>query len=647
VSWFKSIKDPIIFPVPNRELGEISRQKNTLKEITSADPQQIFSDQRVLGLSISSLSFKITALFCLSLFSLFFIRTGYLQIVQGDYYRSVAEENRFRIEYLPAERGVIVDRNNKTLVENIPAFTLTMTINKLPKETLARENIFNQVIDLVGLQRADIDLLLQEYFDVPDEEIVVKKDLAYEQALLVMSEEKSLSGFAIQFGTKRRYNTTAVSLSHVLGYTGKISSEEFIALKNFGYRRVDEIGKVGVEKSWEQILRGQVGKKLIEVDAAGNQKTVFSEEPPVKGATVKLTIDAELQIVAETALQDEMATINKKKGVVIVTNPQNGEILALVSLPSFNSNLFAGGIDKDSYQNLIEDVNQPLFSRAISGEFPAGSTFKPYVATAALTEGIISSATSFLSTGGVRIGEWFFPDWKFGGHGVTDVRKALAESVNTFFYIIGGGFDTFTGLGVERIVAYAAQFGFGTPTGIDLPSEADGFLPSKEWKEQTKGERWYVGDTYHLAIGQGDLLVTPIQMAASLNTVANGGTKYVPHVVLSVDSQNVSVEEAPLSDQIKKVLPTVREGMRQAVTSGSARRLNTLPIAAAGKTGTAQVAGFEETSAWFTGFAPYNNPEIAVTVLIEQGGEGSSTAVPIAEKIFQWWHENKMLNSDN
>lgn len=644
MSWFKPINNPPqIFPVPDGKLGCLVRERKTGQEVIFSDPERDCLDSRgALGLKIKPISFKLAG-FCLGLIFLLLIGRGvYLQIFQGGYYRSVAEENRFRVEYLTAERGIITDRNEKILVENVPAFSLVLIINDLPKDYFERDKIFKRVIDLTGLQQADFDLLLQEYSDAPDEKIIVKKDLNYEPALLAMSEEALLPGFTVILGTKRHYDTSAVSLSQVLGYTGKINSEEFAALKNSGYRRVDEVGKVGVEKSWEAALRGRPGKRLVEVEASGQAKNIFSEEKAIKGATVKLTIDANLQAVTENSLREEMEKIGKKKGSAIVIDPNNGEILALVSLPSFDSNLFAGSIDGASYQNLLNDPNQPLFPRATLGEFPSGSTFKPYVAAAALAEGLITSTSSFLSTGGLRVGQWFFPDWKTGGHGVTDVRKALAESVNTFFYIIGGGYDIFTGLGVDRLVSYAALFGFGKPTGLDLPSEADGFLPSKDWKEKTKGERWYVGDTYHLAIGQGDLLVTPIQMAAALSAVANGGTKYTPHVVLSTDEMAVKISSEKLPEAVIESLSTVRSGMRQCETSGSGRRLGLLPITSAGKTGTAQIGGTEETHAWFTGFAPYENPEIAVVVLIEEGGEGSSTAIPVAEDVFKWWHDNRL-----
>jgi len=641
--WFKNKNQNgrRVFIEYKESLGRLSRQDRSLEAAASNDPEAIDFSGRVLGLSIPASSFKLA--FFLVVFFLLFLsaRAAQLQTIQGAYFREQAEENRFQIQYTAAERGIIIDRHGVILASNDPAFTLTMTINNLPNDLKTRGEVFDRAAGLTGLQRADLDLLLQEYAEVPNEEVIVEKDLDYEHAILAMIETSKLPGFAVRSTTKRRYNSMAISLSHILGYVGKINIEEFTEKENLGYRRTDEIGKTGLESSSETALRGQPGRRLVETDAAGNETAIFSEELPVKGATVELTIDADLQAATERFLTDELVKIGKRKASAVVIDPNNGEVLALVSLPAYDGNLFSGGIDKETYTNLAEDPAQPLFPRATSGEFPSGSTFKPYVAAAALADGVINPTTSFLSSGGLAIGQWFFPDWKAGGHGVTSVRKALAESVNTFFYIVGGGYETFTGLGVEKITSYARLFGFGSPTGIDLPSEADGFLPTKEWKEQTKGERWYVGDTYHLAIGQGDLLVTPIQMAAALATVASGGVKYTPHLVRSIDNQKTVPLSSELSLELKESIIVVQEGMRQCVTSGSCRNLNSLAITSAGKTGTAQIGGTEETHAWFTGFAPDKKPEIAVVILIEEGGEGSAAAVPVAKNIFEWWRENR------
>jgi penicillin-binding protein 2 len=268
------------------------------------------------------------------------------------------------------------------------------------------------------------------------------------------------------------------------------------------------------------------------------------------------------------------------------------------------------------------------------------------ISIAALEEKIIDERTSFLSTGGIRIGQWFFPDWKAGGHGITDVRKAIAESVNTFFYYIGGGYQDFIGLGVEKIVKYAKLFGLGAQSGIDLPGESAGFLPTEEWKEKVKGEAWYIGDTYHMAIGQGDVLVTPLQVANYTAVFANGGKLYRPHLVKEILSGNDKpireVETVPVRENFVSNynMNIVRQGMRQTVTGGSARSLSTLPVTVAGKTGTAQWSSQKANHAWFTGFAPYENPQIIITVLVEEGVEGSTISVPIAKEVLEWYFAN-------
>ncbi len=287
-----------------------------------------------------------------------------------------------------------------------------------------------------------------------------------------------------------------------------------------------------------------------------------------------------------------------------------------------------------------------MFNRSITGEYPSGSTIKPVVSIAALEEGIITENTTFLSTGGVQIDRWFFPDWKAGGHGITDVRKALSESVNTFFYMIGGGDnETMTGLGVAKLTEYMEMFGLGKKLGIDLVGESSGFLPSKDWKEEVKGERWYIGDTYHLSIGQGDILVTPLQVANFTATIANGGTEYQPRLLKSILPRNSTkvINIDPI--EIKKDFITqyyyqvVREGLREGVLSGSSRSLGTLPVTSAGKTGTAQFDNSGETHAWFTSFAPFESPEIVITVLVESGGGGESVALPIAKKGLEYWFD--------
>src|SRR3989339_152736 len=491
-----------------------------------------------------------------------------------------------------------------------------------------------------------IDMRLLESYNP----IFITDNIEYEKALSLYLEASNWSGVIISSKKNRDYpvfvnketDETYYSLSHILGYTGKINEKE---LEKFGeeYLQIDYIGKMGLEYFWENELKGRGGKKRIEVDALGKEKKILGQVDEADGNNLVLSLDINQQIKLEEILRDYLKKLKLTKAVAIVINPNNGEILAMVSLPSYNNNLFAHGISQDEYTELINNPDHPLFNRSISGDYPSGSTFKIIMSAAALEEGVINEKTTFMSYGGIQIGQWFFPDWRAGGHGRTDVRNAIANSVNTFFYYIGGGNDDFSGLGVDRIVEYGKLFGLGTQSGIDLAGEVSGFLPTRKWKEEVKGEKWYIGDTYHLSIGQGDLLVTPLQVAMYTSVFANGGALYRPHFVkeiLSSDDKLISeTENIPTrKDFIKKYnIDIVRQGMRRAVTSGSAIRLSLLPFESAGKTGTAQWSSQKENHAWFTGFAPYDNPEVVITVLVEEGGEGSAVAVPIASDFLKWY----------
>lgn len=578
----------------------------------------------------------------LSVSSLFLARSAHLQIIRGADYAALSNKNKEHVELLVPPRGLIRDVAGTLLAWNEPAFVLTITQSELPQEE--RGAIFLRVSALSGLQPTDLDLLLSRYASRPFDPIPVADDIPYETAIRLAIEVPDLPGFSLTTRTKRVYTSFVPSLSHVLGYTGGLSETDVQTHAQEGYRLIDSIGKTGVEQEYEALLRGIPGRLVYEVDAYGEELSILSKEESTLGANLTLSVNAEFQKYIEEQMQLTFDRIHASRGSVVALDPQTGAVRALVSLPSYDANEFIDGISQDRYTALIKDSDQPLFSRAISGEFPSGSTLKPVIAYAALAERIVSEHTSFVSTGGLRIGQWFFPDWKAGGHGVTDVRKAIAESVNTYFYIIGGGFDAVTGLGVERIIDYAKRFGFGSATGIDLPNEADGFLPSKEWKQDVKGERWYVGDTYHLAIGQGDFLTTPLQMAVATATIANGGKKITPFVVQQADGFGTDLLTHVEPEQIEGLdsyaLSVVRQGMRQTVTQGSARSLNTLSQSVAAKTGTAQTPGNRPYHSWFTGFAPYEDPSIALVVLIEEGGESTDAAVPLARQILNWWFIN-------
>lgn len=583
-------------------------------------------------------------------------RAAWLQVIKGDYYHELAEGNRIRVERLESRRGVIYDRKYRPLVRNSANFLLYFVPADLPKDGLARQAIIKQVSEnLTGLKPEDILSLLAKVKPGSLESyqpLFIADNIEYDKAMALYLASADLPGVVITNKTRREYNLSSLSLSHVLGYTGKINDKE---LAKFGseYLPIDYIGKSGLENFWENEMKGANGKKQIEVDALGKEKKIINQETGQDGHNLVLSIDADLQKKLEEAVLAALDKVHLNKACALALDPNNGEILAMVSLPAYNNNDFTYGLTAEQYQKIAGQTDLPLFNRCISGEYPSGSTIKPVIAAAALEDNVINENTNFLSTGGLRIGQWFFPDWKAGGHGSTNVRRALAESVNTFFYYVGGGYQDFSGLGLERMVKYEKLFGLDAQTGIDLPGEASGFLPTAEWKKKTKGEPWYIGDTYHLAIGQGDTLVTPLQVANYTVIFANSGSLYRPHLIRQVlNSRDELIGEAdnrPIKSNIisSTNINIIREGLRQAVTAGSARSLQSVPVAVAGKTGTAQWSANKPTHAWFTGFAPYDKPQIVITILIESGGEGSSIAVPIANEVLSWYFKDKIINNQD
>lgn len=618
-----------------------------------------------IGKSASQKRIKIIMIGLFLILFLILIRSFYLQIFSGEKFKKLAENNRLRFEPIVAERGIIYDRNLRPLVSNVPSFNLVLMPQDLPKDQNKRKEILAKIAQIGKLDQAKLEEKLQNTQSSFFQYISLMENLDYEKALSLIMQGSDIPGMGIEQVYNRHYllspevkistSTSAflsnktdrdviLSLSHLLGYTGKINKDELS--KNHDYLLTDDIGKTGLEKFYEKDLRGKYGEKAIEVDALGKEKNVIKISPPVVGKNLILTINLAYQKKLEEFLTQELKASQKQKAVAILMNPNNGEILALVNWPSFNNNLFASGISDQDYQKLTNDETNPLFPRAWSGQYPSGSTIKTLYAAAALNEKIIDKNTSLLSDGGIKVDKWFFPDWKAGGHGLTSVRKAIAESVNTFFYYIGGGYQHFSGLGLERVIAYLQKFKFGEKLGIDLPEEATGFIPSREWKLKTKKEPWYIGDTYNLSIGQGDLLVTPLQIASLTAAIANGGTIYQPHLVsafsdnITKEVNNIGIKTLASNLIPDEYLKVVREGMRQTITSGSAQSLGILPITVAGKTGTAQWAQNKENHAWFTCFAPFEKPELVLTILIEEGGEGSSVAVPVVKQFLSWYSAN-------
>lgn len=631
---------------------------------------------------------KYLALIGFLVLSVIIYRAAWLQIIKGKQYALMSEDNRLRAELIEPKRGIIYDKDLEPLVRNKANFVLYLKPIELPKQELERDLLIREVSAVLDqasstkaieehLKNGNKELSLvsdsSSFYEIREllskvkigslqsyQPLFVKDNIDYETAMLINLKLPDWPGVFLSNKIRREYLVanengpevaTLSSLAHILGYTGKINDQELLKMGS-QYSLIDYIGKVGLEYYWENKLRGITGRKNIEVDALGRQKKIVSETPAMDGYNLLLSLDLELQLKVEEVLKEHLEKGKLARASVIVTNPNDGSILALVSWPAYSNNSFAGGISQEEYNKLLNDPDQPLFNRAVSGEFPSGSSIKPIFAAGALQEGTITEKTSFLSTGGLRIGQWFFPDWRAGGHGMTDVRRAIAFSVNTFFYYIGGGFGDFTGMGLNGLVKYSRLFGLGEKTGIDMSGEAAGFVPTQAWKEQTKKEPWYIGDTYHFAIGQGDVLVTPLQVANYTSALANGGTLYQPRLVDKIlDSNNKVVEK--VSPKIIRQdfisaenMRIVREGMRQTVTIGSGRYLNSLPVSVAGKTGTAQWSSKKNTHAWFIGFAPYESPEVAITVLVEEGGEGSAVAAPIAYDILEWYFKDVSLESN-
>lgn len=560
-----------------------------------------------------------------------------LQITKGSYNRFLAEGNRIRAKEIPSPRGVILDRNGKELASNLPSFDLELIPADLPKNFSKRKELFRQIAQIAQVEEETFQKITTAQL-LSLEPIVLKENLDRDEALLLEMKLQGIPAVEVAKRPKRTYLSSA-SLSHVLGYVGKITKEEREKFPD--YKLNDILGKSGVELVYEKDLQGKDGKDQVEVNAQGQIQRILATVEPEPGKILTLSIDSSLQEKVSLALEAGVRNAGSKKGVAILQKPTTGEILAMVSFPYFdNDNLVSEEVSKE-YQKLVEDKNRPLINRAVSGQYPSGSTIKPLVAAAALQEGVVTEKTTINAPGEIRIGQFVFPDWKT--HGLTDIRKAIAQSVNVFFYALGGGWDKIRGLGVEKMAIYFDKFGWGKKTGVDLPGEASGLIPTPQWKEKAKGEHWYIGDTYHLAIGQGDILVTPLQLLNAVSSIANGGTLYKPHLATSISNPDKSNQTEIKSEVLNSNfistshLQVVREGMRQAVTSGSARALSDLPVEVAGKTGTAQFGNEGKTHAWFVGFAPFDSPQISVIILVEGGGEGHAAAVPIAKEILNFY----------
>lgn len=626
------------------------------------EPQEVFLDklakkkEKKLGISEKKFEVPLSQkalfrflFFVIIIIIILFVKTFQFQVLENKRFLAQAEENKFIIHLIRAERGVIYDKNGKQLVFNRPSFDLVVDKSKLPSSDKERERVLKEVADIIEQNYDDLKdkIFKQEINLVP-----ISRNLTHQKVILLETRIHDLTGFEIKKSSFREYKD-GLSFAHLIGYTGKITIEELKENPKI-YSSFDYLGRNGLEKSYEEVLRKNPGRLKIKRDALGRHLSKETISLPESGKSLVLYLDSDLQIKIEQELQNTLSKIGAKKAVGIALNPQNGGVLSLVSLPSFDNNLFSKGSDPEALSALLKDKEEPLFNRVISGQYAVGSTIKPLIAAAALEEKIISPDKLIDDNlGYIEIPhkynpeiKYIFRDWR--PHGWVDLRKAIAQSCNVYFYTVGGGYKNQKGLGPTKIKKYLELFGWTDKTGIDLPNESRGFVPSPDWKKKMKEENWWDGDTYNLSIGQGDIMITPLEVASSFVAIANGGTLYKPKVVKEiVDSEKKVVEEIKPEILRKDFidpnnLKIVREGMRKAVTGynapyASAVLLNSLPVSAAAKTGTAQTPIANHYHNWVTVFAPYENPEIVLTIMIENVPRIQAAVLPVAKNVLEWY----------
>ncbi len=606
--------------------------------------------ERPPGARVPTMAAMLRSLIIL-MFGILLIQLINLQVIHGESYKEQSAINAVREVSIPAARGLIYDRNGQLLVENAARFSVTITPSDLPDA--GPLGVYGRLSEIIQMPVDEIQAKVQASIKAQGEysPAVIKTDLDRDTALILMELEPNAPGMKVQVDPARHYLTGDL-LSHVLGYVGPISPEQYDELSSQGYGYQDYVGQTGVESTYESEMRGKAGAKLVEVDAAGRELRTISERQPVDGANVVLSLDMNLQQQVTDILKQYSQTSTNAAAAVM--DLHTGEMLALVSLPSYDNNIFSGKLSDSQLSDLINDPGKPLVDHAIAEQYPPGSTFKTIVGSAALQEGVATAQTTITSHGYITIENEFdpnvvyvYPDW--APLGTLDFYGGVAMSSDVYFYYLSGGFaeDGFKGLGEERVAQYARAFGLGTETGIDLPGEAAGLVPDAKWKQDNIGEPWVLGDTYNFGIGQGYVAATPLQMLDEVAAIGNGGTLVVPHVVKEYRDSMGNVYD-PLPTQTRSTLPVdagnlqiMRDAMRQSVTAGVARNAASDAVEVAGKTGTAEFGpqhddGTYETHGWFIGFAPYNDPRIAVMVFVEHGS-GGNDASPAAAKIFNYY----------
>ncbi len=576
---------------------------------------------------------KIVIYIIVVIIAIFFIRFCQLQVIEGGKYRKLSLLNRVEIITLSAPRGIIYDRNGVVIAKNKPVYSASiMYLNtELDNKGLS---------ELLDVEESVIKQKIVESINNPFRPVILKQGMSFEDMAKIEARRSDFPGLIIETNITRQYiyNKTG---AHLLGYLGKPDEEK---LKYPDYSDITPdtfIGKWGVEAMFDKKLKGVSGKRVIEIDALGRQLRTLEYIAPRSGESLNLSIDLEIQKVAE-------ASFDKRSGALIAINPKNGEILSMLSLPSFNPNDFSRGIDSEKWVALNNDRRFPLINRVFQSSYPPGSVFKPIVAMAGIEEGVITRESKVYCRGLTFLGGRSFGCWKKRGHGYVSLQKGLIESCDIYFYEVGRR------LGVDTIEKYARLFGLGKKTKLGIVKEVEGIVPSTDWKFKKLGEKWYLGETLNTAIGQGYLSITPVQAAVMITMIATNG-KEVPITVIK-RKEHYTTEIKPLVksetfSEIKKALLGVVKDAH-----GTARSINTNLVEIAGKTGTAQVIRGRIKSeklkeevrdhAWFIAYAPYNDPEIALSVFVEHGGHGGSAAAPIAKKVIEAYIKGRGKQSD-
>ncbi len=586
--------------------------------------------------------------FVLVMLLLLLARFVYLQVVKHSHYQTLAENNRISVVPIVPNRGLILDRNGVVLAHSYSGYTLEITPSKVGDLEATIEQLA-QIVEIQPKDRKRFKKLLTERRDF--ESLPIRNRLSDEEVARFAAQRYRFDGVEIKARPFREYPYRELT-SHLIGYIGRINESDIQQLEEddraANYRGSDYIGKTGIEQSYETELHGKTGVEQVEVDAGGRGVRVLSRAAPVSGNDLVLTLDAALQEIADRAF-------GNYRGALVAIDPNNGEVLAFVSRPGYDPNLFIDGIDEQSWSELNNSPDVPLNNRALRGQYPPGSTIKPFMALAGLHYGKRSPAYTISDPGYYTLpgSAHHYRDWKKGGHGSVDLFKSIVVSCDTYYYGLA------TELGIDNIHAHLSQFGFGKKTGIDLEGEATGLLPSQEWKQRRYQQKWYAGDTVSAGIGQGYDLVTPTQLAYATAILANDGMGYRPHLVRQVRraGDNIAaVQEAPLDHDfkpnpehlalVKRALAAVMQPGGTAAGAGAGA-----PYGIAGKTGTAQVIGMKQGEqyiesqvqeryrdhAWFIAFAPADKPKIALAVLAENGGHGGSVAAPIARKVLDYY----------